>query len=86
MSRYVILTTSRVSRGVVPLQNRSSPSSVKIRYAQWNELRYCVRASRVCIRVFTTLYTEKSIIIVVNLRDEIRTRGAWSYTLLQVQQ
>jgi hypothetical protein len=49
------LTTSRVSRGVVPVQNRSIPSSVKIRYAQWKEFRYCVGPSRLCIRVLTTL-------------------------------
>ena len=28
---------------------------MKIRYAQWNELRYAWRASRLCILVLTTL-------------------------------
>lgn len=49
------LTTRRASLGVVPVQNRNIPSSVNMRYAQWNELRYCDRASKDCIRVLMTL-------------------------------
>lgn len=48
-------TTSLARRGVVPVQNRRTPSSVAIRYAQWKEFRYCVRASSACIRVLITL-------------------------------
>ena len=70
------LTTNRASRGVVPVQNLSSPSSVKIRYAQWNEFRYAWRASKLCIRVLITLRNTS-----VNERtatgEEGRTRGAW---------
>ena len=47
-------TTNRARRGVVPVQNRRTPSSVKIRYAQWNEERYSPRAPRLCIRVLIT--------------------------------
>lgn len=65
-------TTSLVSLGVVPVQKRKMPSSVNIRYAQWNELRYCARASRDCIRVLITL-PEKS----VNITRE-RRRRHWS--------
>lgn len=50
-------TISLANLGVVPVQNLRTPSSVKILYAQWNELRYCVRASRDCIRVLITLRT-----------------------------
>ena len=49
------LTTRRARRGVVPAQNLRIPSSVKTRYAQWNEFRYWARASRLCIRVLMTL-------------------------------
>jgi len=48
------LNTKRVSLGVVPVQNLVIPSSVKMRYAQWNELRYCDRASNDCMRVLIT--------------------------------
>jgi hypothetical protein len=41
----------------VPVQKRRTPSSVKMRYAQWNELRYCARASSDCMRVLITLTT-----------------------------
>jgi hypothetical protein len=54
-NRIAARTTRRVSLGVVPVQNRVMPSSVNIRYAQWNALRYCVRASNDCILVLTTL-------------------------------
>ena len=54
-------TTSRANLGVVPVQKRRMPSSVKIRYAQWNELRYCARASSDCMRVLITLVNEKNI-------------------------
>lgn len=50
------LTIKRARRGVVPVQNRNTPSSVKIRYAQWNEFLYCARASRLCILVLITLH------------------------------
>ena len=52
------LTTKRASLGVVPVQKRSIPSSVNMRYAQWKELRYCDRASKDCMRVLTTLKVE----------------------------
>lgn len=48
-------TISRPRRGTVPFQNRVTPSSVKILYAQWSELRYSVFAWSDCIRVLTTL-------------------------------
>ena len=51
-----IRTTKRANLGVVPVQNRKMPSSVKIRYAQWNEFLYACRASRLCMRVLITLF------------------------------
>lgn len=50
-----LLTINRPRRGTVPFQNLVTPSSVKIRYAQCSELRYCDLAWSDCIRVFTTL-------------------------------
>ena len=76
-------TTSRASRGVVPVQNRRMPSSVKIRYAQWNEFRYAWRASRLCIRVLMTLPTFRmceSQRLSRRQQLEKRTRAASSYT------
>lgn len=61
-------TTSRANLGVVPVQKRRRPSSVKIRYAQWNELRYCARASSDCIRVLITLARQRKYEIVVQRR------------------
>jgi hypothetical protein len=55
-------TTRRANLGVVPVQKRRIPSSVKIRYAQWNELRYCTRASRDCMRVLITLVKRKRVL------------------------
>ena len=54
------LSTSLANLGVAPRQNRNTPSSLRIRAAQWNELRYCVRASSDCIRVLITLHTATS--------------------------
>lgn len=41
----------------MPFQNRVTPSSVKMRYAQCSALRYSVLACSDCIRVLTTLKT-----------------------------
>lgn len=63
-------TTSRANLGVVPVQKRRIPSSVKIRYAQWKELRYCARASSDCMRVLITLVNERIYAIVMRRREK----------------
>lgn len=69
------LRTSLASRGVAPRQKRTTPSSAKMRAAQWNALRYCVRASSDCIRVLMTLWGGRGGGAATGVRVGVVSRG-----------